>query len=104
MAKGFSPAILTAHDLLDGDAVWWTGSVWSREISAASVAADPTAREALEAVAASPVHDTHVVGPYLVDVMLTSGAPYPVVRREAIRADREPTFAYGEATLLDRAA
>jgi hypothetical protein len=104
MAKAFSPAILSAHDLLDGDTVWWTGSAWSRDIAAATVAADESARAEMAAFASSATHELTVVGPYLVDVTLESGAPYPTVRREAIRADREPTFAYGEPTPLDRAA
>lgn len=104
MAKTFSPAVLTANDLMDGDTVWWTGSSWSRDMSAATVAGDEDARAEMEALAASPMHDATVVGPYLVDVTTASGTPYPTVRREAIRADREPTFAYGEATPLSRAA
>ncbi|MEM7547325.1 MAG: DUF2849 domain-containing protein [Pseudomonadota bacterium] len=104
MAKTFHPAVLSAHDLLDGHAVWWTGSDWSPHIEAAHVAADTGARAALEATAAAPAHDAEVVGPYLVDVTLASGMPFPIVRREAIRADRQPTFAYGEQTRLRDAA
>lgn len=36
MAKRFAPAVMTANDLLDGDAVWWTGAGWSRDLSAAT--------------------------------------------------------------------
>lgn len=99
MAKRFSPAVMTANDLLDGDAVWWTGAEWSRDLAAADVAETPEAVAALAALAGSPAHEARVVGPYLVDVALTSGAPAPTVRREAIRADREPTFVYAPAHL-----
>lgn len=104
MAKAFSPAVMTANDLLDGDTVWWTGSDWSRDIAKATVAQTAEARQNLDTSAASAIHDAVVVGPYLVDVSIKNGAPYPTVRREAIRADREPTFAYADQTRLEKAA
>ncbi|MEM8753330.1 MAG: DUF2849 domain-containing protein [Pseudomonadota bacterium] len=105
MAKTFVPAVLTASDLLDGDAVWWTGEAWSQDIAAARVALDEDARASLEAEAALPRHEAAVVGPYLVDVEAAGGAaPRPLSRREAIRADREPTFAYAPEAALDEAA
>ncbi|MEL7464285.1 MAG: DUF2849 domain-containing protein [Pseudomonadota bacterium] len=99
MPKTFSPAVMTANDLLEGDAVWWTGAAWSRDLAAAQVAETPDAVEALSAFASSAALEAQVVGPYLVDVTLASGAPFPTVRREAIRADREPTFAYAPEPL-----
>ena len=99
MPKRFSPAVMTANDLLDGDAVWWTGVDWSRDLANATVADTPEAVEALTALATSAAHEATVVGPYLVDVTLAAGAPFPTVRREAIRADREPTFAYAPEPL-----
>lgn len=103
MAKAFSPVVLTASDLLDGDAVWWTGAEWSRDIAQATIAGDRDAADALSALIPSAAFEAAVVGPYLVDVA-PGAQPIPVVRREAIRADREPTFAYGEAARLSAAA
>ena len=103
MAKAFLPAVMTANHLLDGDAVWWTGVGWSRDLSAAEIAATPEDRAALAALAEAPVHEAVVVGPYLVDVTTAAGAPFPTVRREAIRADRAPTFAYAPEPQLDAA-
>ena len=37
------------------------------------------------------------------DVTLADGAPFPRVRREAIRAERAPTFAYAPEPLADAA-
>ena len=92
MAKSFIPSVLSANHLLDGDTVWWTGAEWSRDIADAKVAATPDAATELEALGASAGFEAEVVGPYL-------------VRREAIRADREPTFAYGlDADQLAKAA
>lgn len=94
MAKSDLPAVLTANDLLDGDAVWWTGAGWSRSIEEAAIATDAAARDALTALIGDPAQEAAVVVPYLVTVARDCGATTPVVRREAIRAERAPTFAY----------
>lgn len=104
MAKTFHKSVLTANDLLDGDAVWWTGSAWSRAIGAAVIADTPEAKTAMEAEASRPRHEAEVVGPYLVDVEIATGVPVPIARREAIRADRAPTFAYAGEAAPTRAA
>lgn len=105
MAKKFIPSVLTANHLTEGDAVWWTGANWSRNIAEASVATSPAAASELEALGGSAGFEAEVVGPYLVEVSDTDATPRPVVRREAIRADRNPTFAYGyDAAPLTKAA
>ena len=40
MAKTFSPAVMTANDLLEGDAGWGTGAGWSRDIAEAEIQAE----------------------------------------------------------------
>ncbi len=93
MAKAFIPSVLTANHLLEGDAVWWTGKIWSRDIAQAEVIETfEDATTILEMAATSASFEAEVVGPYLVEIDTQSGAP--IVRREAIRADREPTFDY----------
>ena len=37
MAKKFTPSVLTANHLLDGDTVWWTGASWTRDIGKAEI-------------------------------------------------------------------
>lgn len=101
MAKAFVPLALTANDLVEGDAVWWTGAGWSRELRDALVAGDEAAKAALEAAAARPGLGLEVVGAYLVEL---GQDRRPLLRREAIRAEREPTFAYGADAPLRRAA
>lgn len=93
MAKKYIPSILTANHLLEGDAVWWTGKEWSREIAQAEVIESPEdATTVLEMASTSAIFEGEVVGPYLVEIDVATCTP--VVRREAIRADRAPTFAY----------
>ncbi|MGB0507529.1 MAG: DUF2849 domain-containing protein [Pikeienuella sp.] len=105
MAKKFISSVLTANHLIEGDAVWWTGTSWSRDIADATIANSPDAATQLEALGSSAGFESEVVGPYLVEVSATDTAPQPIVRREAIRADRNPTFAYGyDATPRAKAA
>ncbi len=93
MARKYIPSVLTANHLLEGDAVWWTGKEWSRDIAKADVI--ETSEEAttiLEMASTSATFEGEVVGPYLVEIDVATRAP--IVRREAIRADRAPTFNY----------
>lgn len=99
MAKTPFPAVLTANDLLDGDTVWWTGARWSRRIDDALIAMDEEAAISLETAGADA---PHVVGAYLVEVDPVTTTP--TARREAIRASRAPTFAYGAAAETRKAA
>ena len=94
MAKAFRPQVLTANDLVEGDSVWLGAGGWVRDIRAARVAATPEQAGALEAEGAAAEAADRVVGAYLVAVDLAADGPVPVSRRERIRADREPTFAY----------
>lgn len=103
MAKAFIPAALSANHLLEGDAVWWTGASWSRSIEDALIARTKEEAEALLATGGAAEQEAHVVGPYLVD-LAPGEVIRPLSRREAIRADREPTFAYGAAPALEKAA
>jgi sulfite reductase (NADPH) hemoprotein beta-component len=97
MPKPFKPKVLTANDLVEGDAVFLGAEGWGRAVAAARVAATPEEAAALEAEGAAAERANLVVGPYLVEVSLEGGAPEPIARRERIRASREPTFAYAPA-------
>ena len=93
MAKAFISSVLTANHLLEGDAVWWTGKDWSRDIPKAEVITDyEDATTLLEMASTSASFEAEVVGPYLVEIEVDKRAP--IVRREAIRANRAPTFTY----------
>ena len=91
MAKKFIPSVLTANHLLEGDAVWWTGKEWSRDIAQAEViGTSEDATTILEMASTSAAFEAEVVGPYLVEIDVASFAP--VVRREAIRAHALPQW------------
>ena len=89
MGKPFSPKIVSANDLFDGDVVYLdrTGG-WTRNIGDARIAATPEEASTLDAAAHQPAR---VIGPYLVDVALDpAGRPRPVHYREVLR-DAGPT-------------
>lgn len=98
MAKSFRPSVLTGNDLESGLAVWWTGAGWSEDFSDARVARSPEQAAMLEALAAAPLVQGMVVGPYLAEVVEEGGRIRPGSRREEIRAGGSPTFVHaGEA-------
>ncbi len=77
------PYIFNANDLPSGDVVYWSGSAWVREIAAAVLITDDAAANAL---GKTEVAARRVIDPYLVEVALDKGFPWPVRPREQIRA------------------
>jgi len=105
MPKPFEPQVMTANDLIEGESLFLGPAGWTHRIAEARVAATPEEAEALAAEAERDEAANHVVGVYAVTVSLADGDPRPVARRERIRADGEPTIAYGPgATGARRAA
>lgn len=94
MAKTFKPVVLTANALQGGEAVWWTGAGWSPRFAAACPATNAAEAETFVALGMSPIFELLVVGAYLAEVEIVDGTLRPGSRREAIRADAEPTFDY----------
>lgn len=77
------PQILNANDLATGDVIYWTGNGWTRLIAQAKLVDDA---DAALAIGAEAVVARQLVDPYLIDVTLDSGTPWPVLKREQIRA------------------
>jgi hypothetical protein len=77
------PQILNANDLPSGDVVYWNGAGWVREIASAMLIEDTAAADA---IGKNEVAAQRVLDPYLVDVTLDKGFPWPVRPREQIRA------------------
>ncbi|MBX2855131.1 MAG: DUF2849 domain-containing protein [Rhodobacteraceae bacterium] len=85
MPKPFTPQVVTANDLFDGDVVYLTAAHgWSREHGDAAVAGNEEAATAL--LAAATEQPGKIVGPYLADSAIgADGRPAPAHYREAIR-------------------
>lgn len=105
MPKPFQPQVVTAQDLVEGDSLFLGPEGWTARIAEARVAATPEEAEALEAEARKGETANHVLGVYMVPVRLAGGSPWPVARREQIRAQRAPTIPVGpDAAPQPRAA
>ncbi|MEM1343057.1 MAG: DUF2849 domain-containing protein [Pseudomonadota bacterium] len=99
MPKPKKPQVVTANDLIEGDSVFLGIDGWVRDIALARVAHSPEEFDLLEAEGARAEADNLIVGPYLVAVDLIKDKPWPVLRREQIRAARQPTIAVGPAAV-----
>ena len=104
MAKEFKPVVVTANNLIEGDSVFLGAGGWVRDVRMARVARTAEDAAALEADGLAGETANLVVGPYLVEVSLEAGRPYPVLRREQIRASGFPTIPFGEAVPVERRA
>jgi len=95
MAKEFKPVIVTANDLIEGDSVFLGACGWVRDIAMARVAMSADEAAVLDAVGIEGEDGNLVVSPYLIEISIATGTPYPILRREQIRADRVPTIPVG---------
>ena len=96
MAREYRPRIVTANDLFEGDAVYFTASHgWSRNHSEAVVAFSQDAAESL--LAAATGQQDRVVGPYLAEaVMDEDHRPRPVHFREVFRTRGPSNYFHGK--------
>lgn len=89
MARKFTPKVLTANLLLEGDVVYWSPEGdWVGRFEEAAYFDDEAQAEA--ALARAEAQQDLVVGPYLADARLENGRPVPAHFREAFR-DRGPS-------------
>lgn len=85
MDKPFTPAIVSANALLEGDVVYFTAAqTWTRRLAQAAVARDADAAGAL--LAHAKAQQDRVVDPCLADVSIAHGAITPLHFREVFRA------------------
>jgi len=95
MSRQFSPKVVTANDLRDGDVVWLTADDrWTRRLSEAELIEDEAHAQLrlLEAESQPEV----VVGPYLADAKSGHNGPEPVHFREAFRMRGPSNYAHGK--------
>ena len=94
MAKAFTPKVVTANALLEGDVVYQTLTGWSRNLADAEILSDE-AHADLRLIEASQQVD-HVVGVYLADVAETPDGPAPVHFREEFRRTGPSNYPHGK--------
>ncbi|MFZ3581981.1 DUF2849 domain-containing protein [Loktanella sp. DJP18] len=97
MAKQFTPKVVTANALLEGDAVWLTeDDRWSRDIAEAELLIDE-AHADLRLIEAMR-RQSEVAGPYLADAKGTDHGPVPVHFRENFRTRGPSNYFHGKQT------
>lgn len=95
MPAAFSPKVVTANDLLEGDVVYLTAKdTWSRRLTDADVLTDEADAQ-IRLIDAS-ARTSEVVGVYLADVATTDTGPKPTHFREEFRTKGPSNYAHGK--------
>ena len=93
--RPFTPKVVTANALLEGDAVWLTADdSWTRDMAEAELIEDEAVAEdrLLHAIRQA----NHVVGAYLADALPAANGPAPTHFREAFRTRGPSNYAHGK--------
>lgn len=95
MSRIFTPKVVTANALLEGDAVWLTeDDTWTRDISQAELMTDE-AHADLRLLEAQARFD-EIAGAYLADARSTTDGPAPTHFREAFRTRGPSNYFHGK--------
>ncbi|OSP56329.1 DUF2849 domain-containing protein [Pseudoruegeria sp. SK021] len=103
MSRKFTPKIVTANALRDGDVIYLTeDDGWSPDIAKAELI-DDEAHAEIRLIFASQ-QTGEVVGAYLADAVADTNGPKPVHFREVFRSRGPSNYAHGKQTVQqDRA-
>ncbi len=95
MSRRFTPKVVTANALLEGDVVYLTvDDRWSRHLSEAELIEDE-AHAQIRLIDAQMQADV-VVGAYLAEAVRGATGPQPVHFREGFRAKGPSNYAHGK--------
>lgn len=95
MAKKFTPKVLTANHLLEGDVVYRDAEGgWTRDHANARLFVDKG--EAEVALVVAMTDEATVVGPYLAEATQGPDGPTPNHFREAFRTRGPSNYAHGK--------
>ena len=100
MPRSFTPKVITANALLEGDAIWLTAdNTWTRDIREAELLTDEAHADLrlLEAQARAG----EIAGAYLADAKDTSDGPAPTHFREEFRTRGPSNYAHGKQVELN---
>lgn len=93
--RPFTPKVVTANHLLEGDVIWLTADdTWTRRIENAELIEDEAHGQIRLLFAQSQPDE--VVGAYLADAKPTVKGPGPVHFREAFRTRGPSNYAHGK--------
>lgn len=95
MSRKFTPKVVTANALLEGDAVWLTADDrWSRDMSEAELIEDEA--EAQMRLLFAQGQPGTVVGAYLADAKAGPDGPEPTHFRESFRTRGPSNYDHGK--------
>lgn len=95
MAREFTPKVITANALLEGDVVYLTeGDHWTRDLAEAEILVDEADAELRLLMAQSRA--SQVVGAYLADMTISADGPEPTHFREDFRRTGPSNYHHGK--------
>lgn len=95
MPKAFSPKVITASDLLEGDVIYLdVNGQWVRDLKDADILTDEA--DAQLRLIEAEQQANRLVGAYLADVIVTADGPQPAHFREAFRATGPSNHVHGK--------
>lgn len=95
MSRKFTPKVVTANDLREGDVVYLTeDDRWTRSHSEAELIEDEAHAE-IRLIFGSQQHDA-IVGAYLADAVSGEKGPEPVHFRESFRSRGPSNYDHGK--------
>ena len=95
MSRQFTPKVVTANALLEGDVVWLTtADTWTRDLAEAELIEDE-GRAQLRLLVAQGQPEL-VVGAYLADAKPCASGPQPVHFRETFRTRGPSNYIHGK--------
>lgn len=95
MAREFTPKVVTANRLIEGDAVWLTSNgYWSENIKDAELITDEATAELRLLDASTQAHI--IAGAYLADATRGENGPMPTHFREEFRTRGPSNYAHGK--------
>ncbi|OUS22010.1 sulfite reductase [Rhodobacterales bacterium 59_46_T64] len=99
MARPFTPKVVTANALLEGDVIYQcSDDSWTRDLRRAELLMEADTAAARLARAETQHHA--IVGPYLTDMAAGENGPEPVHFREDFRRTGPSNYAHGKQVEL----
>ena len=94
MPRTFTPKVITANALIEGDVIYLTASdSWSRDHAEAELFTDEAHAQLCLLEAQS---NPHIVGAYLADAAVGAHGPEPIHFRETFRTRGPSNYAHGK--------
>lgn len=95
MPRAFTPKVVTANALLEGDVVYLTeDDRWTRDLSEAELLTDEAVAD--ERLLAASARHSEIVGAYLADMVAGDAGPQPTHFREDFRRTGPSNYHHGK--------